>query len=336
MSNKNSRSRSQKVNRERRDASERLGERRDALPHRDVAQALRSEISAIMPQLSGPLFEAAQAVLENPIDVALLSMRTMAAKSNVSPVSMVRFAQQMGLPGYNALRKVFADEMKRSVGNNLQTARQIATSAHAHGLAEFVKSFFDAERAILSETQAYLTLSSLKETVDILVRAQRIYLIAWRSTLPVAEAMTYSLRKVRGRVILLNTTGGAPETELLDCNHEDVLVAISFPAYSRLTLSMARQAAASGARIVSITDKISAPIAAISTHVFPTRVHSSSFPESMIGAYAMTNLLVSLVVSELGDRALDRIAESDRRINENDEWIFGAKTTRKMKSKKQV
>ena len=52
---------------------------------------------------------AARYVLDHPHDVALLSMREQARRANVTPATMTRLAQQLGLEGYDALKKYARD-----------------------------------------------------------------------------------------------------------------------------------------------------------------------------------------------------------------------------------
>ena len=55
---------------------------------------------------------AARYVLENPRDVALLSMREQARRAGVQPATMMRLARQLGFDGYEALRELHADTLR--------------------------------------------------------------------------------------------------------------------------------------------------------------------------------------------------------------------------------
>jgi DNA-binding MurR/RpiR family transcriptional regulator len=57
--------------------------------------------------LSAQLQAAARYVLDRPRDVALLSMREQARKAGVQPATMTRFAQRLGLEGYEAVRELY-------------------------------------------------------------------------------------------------------------------------------------------------------------------------------------------------------------------------------------
>ena len=74
-----------------------------------LSARLRSDFDT----LSSRFQEAARWVIDNPADVALLTTREQARRAGVSPATMTRFAQHFGLKGYDDVRKLYADAMRR-------------------------------------------------------------------------------------------------------------------------------------------------------------------------------------------------------------------------------
>src|SRR3569833_1012303 len=70
---------------------------------------LRSGFDALSPQLR----EAARWVIDHPDDVALLSTREQAKRAGVTPATLTRLAQKLGFPGYDGVRKIYADAVRR-------------------------------------------------------------------------------------------------------------------------------------------------------------------------------------------------------------------------------
>ena len=63
-----------------------------------------------------PIFEwmiAAAFLLDNPDEVAVLSMRKVAERASVQPAGMVRLAQYLGFPGWNELREIFVGRLRK-------------------------------------------------------------------------------------------------------------------------------------------------------------------------------------------------------------------------------
>ncbi len=89
---------------------------------------------------------AAQWVLDNPRDVALLTMSEQARRAGVAPASMTRLAQRMGFPGYEDLRAVHAERLRRGEGDFsgktqalVDRRRQEGEAALAFDIAETVE-----------------------------------------------------------------------------------------------------------------------------------------------------------------------------------------------------
>ena len=66
-------------------------------------------LKATFDELSPRLKEAARWVIDHPDDVALLSTREQARRAGVTPATMTRLAQRLGLAGYDGVRKLYAD-----------------------------------------------------------------------------------------------------------------------------------------------------------------------------------------------------------------------------------
>ncbi|MBS7812534.1 MurR/RpiR family transcriptional regulator [Roseococcus pinisoli] len=286
-------------------------------------------LAALLPELGAQMAGAARHVLAHPEDVAVFSMRELARRAGVPPVTMVRLAQRLGLPGYGELRRRYMDGVRAgrllgpAANRNADAARDIAAAAaRNNGALGFAGEFFAAEQEILRSSFAQLDETALDEAADLLAGARRVHVVGRRTTFPAAFALAYALRKARPDVSLIDDMGGAPEAFLEDVTAGDALVAITFAPYSRLTLSLASAAAKAGARIAGITDAPSAPLGKLAGRLlFIAPTVSRAFPESAVGALTMANLLVALTVAKLGAPAQRRIRANERRIVAGGEYL---------------
>ncbi|RVT91483.1 MurR/RpiR family transcriptional regulator [Rhodovarius crocodyli] len=286
-------------------------------------------IAALLPELGTQMAAAARHVLAHPEDVAVFSMRELARRAGVPPVTMVRLAQRLGLAGYAELRRHYVNGVRAgrllgpAANRNADAARGIAAAAaRSTGALGFAAEFFAAEQEILHRSLAGLNEAALQQAATLLAQARRVQVVGRRTTYPAAFALAYALRKARPDVSLADDTAGAPETFLEDMAPGDVVVAISFAPYSRLTQSLADAAAQAGARVIGIGDAPTAPLAKLAGALFfvaPTT--SRAFPESAVGALAMGNLLVALTVATLGAPAQQRIRANERRIVAAGEYL---------------
>ncbi len=286
--------------------------------------------------------QAATYLLSHPDDVAVFSMRELARHADVPPVTLVRLAQRLGLPGYGELRKTYVDVLlgkgrrtNLATKRNIESARSIlAASKSKDGLGPFVQAFIDGEEEIIRRMAAGLTLPRIAKAVDLLATAPNVFVIGRRTTFPPAFILAYALRKARPQVRLLDDVSGAPEAGLDDVQAGDVVVAFTFAPFSRVTDTLVRRAAAAKAHIVAISDSPAPPLRKFAGDLFfiaPTL--SRAFPESSGGAIALANLLVALAVARLAEPAQERIRKNERFLVESGEYmVAGTRSRRRSKS----
>lgn len=298
-----------------------------------------SEIRALSPQLSGQLMEAADFLMSHPEDVAFHSMREIARRSDVTPVTLVRFAQRLGLSGYSALKQryieAFRNGQRRSKGaktRNVESAKALLAAQPNISLANFTDSFFAAEHEVLSRARAALTEDGLREASGILANASRVFVVGRRTAYPAAFTLAYALRKARPGVSFLDGVGGATEGALEDIQAGDAFVAVTFAPFNRLVNILAHRAAESKARIIAITDTSAAPLRKLAgNRHFVAQTLSHAFPESVIGAVAIANLLAALTIAELGATAQKRIRANERFIVGSNEYLLLNKASQRVR-----
>src|SRR5215471_1957351 len=79
----------------------------------EEAGPLHDELVSVFETLAPQVQAAARYVLDYPRDVALLSMREQAKRAGVPPATMLRLAQKLGFGGYDAIRSLYAQLMRR-------------------------------------------------------------------------------------------------------------------------------------------------------------------------------------------------------------------------------
>ena len=66
-------------------------------------------------------------MLDEPRDVALLSMREQARQAGVQPATMTRLAQRLGLDGYDAIREIYAEALRGGGSGFAPAGTQVAS-----------------------------------------------------------------------------------------------------------------------------------------------------------------------------------------------------------------
>ena len=286
-------------------------------------------------ELSGQSIDAAHYLINNAEEIPFLSMREVARRAEIQPVSLVRLAQKIGYSGYIELRQQFIDTIPKRNQRDTQSIKRNELSARAliaeiggePDLRAFVNAFFAAELAIVEQARAHLSEERLQRAAELLATAPRVYVIGRRTAFTPAFTLSYALHKARPQVIVLDSPGGAPESSLDDIVPGDVLVAVTFAPFNRLVHRLAKKASLSGAQIIAITDSFAAPIGKIAGPLhFVAQSSGRAFPESALGAIAVANLLAVLTINQLGKTAQDRIRENERFLVNSGEYLLSPAT----------
>ncbi len=296
---------------------------------------LIEQIKAICVELSGQTVEAAHYIINNADEIPFYTMREIARRANVQPVSLVRLAQKLGLAGYGDLRQQFIDTTaarnrrdRQSIRRNESSARTlVAELGKSSGLKDFVDSFFASEQAVVQQARAHLSEERLENAAGLLARAPKVYVIGRRTAFTPAYTLAYTLQKARPNLTLLDTPGGATEGALEDIRPNDAFVAVTFAPFNRLVHRLTEKASLSGAHIIAITDSFAAPISKFAGPLhFVAQSSGRAFPESTLGAIAIANILAALTISRLGEAAQNRIRDNERFLVSSGEYLLSSES----------
>ncbi len=285
--------------------------------------AVIERIEAAFAGLSPRLRQAARYVLDQPDDVALNSMRSVAARARVHPSTMVRLARALALPGYGALREPFRQHL---LGERRYAAR--ARGLLARGAppetAALLREVAALDMGNVERTFEGVASADFAAAVEALHGARRIFVVGLRKCFPVAYYFHYAHHMFRDNAILVGTRGGLLTDELRAAGRNDAMLAISFSRYTRDTVKATRHGAAHGVCVVAITDSRVSPLAADATHVLIAEKASPSFFGSLVGALSLAQALIAALVARGGAEAIAALGDTERHLDAFDTYWEGA------------
>lgn len=277
-------------------------------------QELTKRLEAHYPMLSPKLKLAARYVLDAPDDVALSSMRDVAARAGVHPSTMVRLAKQMDFPGYAKFREPFRARLRARPASLTARAHQLKTRRASRARAGLFQDLLESCAQNVTRTFAATSADDLKAAADAMASARRIYVIGMRKCFPVAWYLHYSLRMFRQEVALLAGVASTLGDELRDLDRRDVMIAISYDPYTKETVQTVRYAAEVGAAVIAISDSPVSPIAAPAAFSFVAANGGPSFFRSLVGAQALAEALVAFLLARGRREQLDVLAQSEEQL----------------------
>lgn len=262
--------------------------------------------------LSPQLKLAARFAVDNPEEIAVSSMRSVAAKAGVHPSTMLRFAQQLGFAGYDELREIFRERLRAGAGPSWSgRAKSLRTSSSSSALID--RLLID-EQDNLQKTFNAETVESLHRACAIIGSSRAVYVLGLRSLFPVAFYFHYICRMFMGRTVLLTGTGGTFADDLRRIGTEDAVVAFSYQPYARDSVTAVRFARRKGAKVVAITDSRVSPIMPpADVGVVVSNVTPSLFP-TILPAFAVAQALAALLVQESGDETMAELAKTETQL----------------------
>ncbi len=281
-----------------------------------LTSVMAEQFSRLSPQLQ----HAARHALDRPDDVALMSMRGLAAGAGVHPSTMVRLARTLGCGSYARFREPFQQRLRVRPGGYLDRARDL----QARGAG-------GAGQALLREVLGTVE-SNLRETFDAngagnfiacaraMAAARKLYVVGLRSVFPVAFFFHYAYRMFRDNAVLLDGGGGAMADDLRSFGEGDVIFAISFDPYTFETVRAVEYARHHGGQSVVMTDSpvspiLQSPAGGAKEHRLIIRTESPSFFHSISAGITAAEALIALMIAEGGQPALDSIKESEGQLD---------------------
>ncbi len=230
-------------------------------PPRDF-QALKALIAVRAPDLPRRLMQIATYALNNPDEIAFGTVSTIADQADVQPSTLVRFSQAMGYQGFSDLQEVFRSRLRDRILNYDERIAQLREHAiNASKSNVIFQGFSDAAEKSVAGLREKLDPAALDRAVEMLARAEVIYLVGLRRSFPIASYMAYAFGKLGVRSILVDGVGGLAPEQFAQATIRDAMLAISFTPYASETVSLAQAANGPQVPVVSITDSPFSPLA---------------------------------------------------------------------------
>ena len=233
---------------------------------------------------------------------AFITAAKLGTTVGVSESTVVRFAAELGYEGYPEMRKALQDMIR----NRLTSVQRIEA---AKGLLEnedilsaVLNSDIEQIRITLEETD----LSDFQNAVDAIVNADHIYIFGLRSSAAIAGFMGFYFNFLFENVRVVNENSVSEVFEqILRIGENDVMIALSFPRYSKRTIKSMRYARDRKAKVIGITDNKNSPIAKLADIPLCARSDMVSFVDSLVAPLSLVNALIVAVSAKAKDSDLE-------------------------------
>jgi len=269
-----------------------------------------SRLKELLAELPPHLRRAAGRVLDRPQDVAVTSMRALAASAGVTPPTMLRLARRAGFPSYESFRAVFRTAV---IGGGFRgKAASLQRLGEHGGDAGVVDRMGLAARDNIGMSFSEAGGTDMVRAAELLRHARRAYALGVGALHWMSCYLQYLGRTVLPELTVPPANRSSAAEEMVGLGKGDVVLILSVVPYAVQMLKVAQFARASGASVIAVTDSRGSPLAALSDVLLVAGTASPQFYPSMVGLVAIIETLIALVVSRGEDATLARIAVIDR------------------------
>ncbi len=255
-------------------------------------------------------------ILENYDKAAFMTASRLGLLAEVSESTVVRFASELGYDGYPSMQRALQD-MIRSRLTSTQRIRA-AGDMFQDVLPAVIQSDIDKLRQMLSRSNR----NEFEQVVDKIMACRHVYILGVRSSSFVAGYLHFYMHLLSENVTLIQSNAaGEMFEQMLRMGPGDVLIAISFPRYSKVTINTVKFARDRGAEIIAITDNELSPVYQLSQAALLAPCEMISFVDSMVAPLSLINALLVALSNRYGADVSATFAELENIWNEY--GVFG-------------
>ena len=239
---------------------------------------------------------------QNPNDVAVQSVNSIAERCGIHASSFVRFAQALGYGGFKELQLLFQRRLATAAPGF--EARVKALEAELDTREDrseygFLRDLLVRDIASLQDMLESIEPAQLAAATDLLEGAEDIYLLGQLRSAPVVELLRYILTMLGKRCVLLDPSGGLATHMARTIRAKDVLLAVSFRFYATEVVNIVEEAAEGGVPIVAITDSTLSPLAKSARVLFAVPEHDYTFSRSLAAPMCLAQALTVALAARL-------------------------------------
>jgi DNA-binding MurR/RpiR family transcriptional regulator len=272
-----------------------------------TSETIGEEIRERLGEMTPSERRVARTLLATYPTAGLESLPQLAEGSGVTGPTVLRFVRKIGFDGY--------PDFQRSLRQEVQARTEGLPSLYrTKGGAQDDDVLRQSHEAFTSALDATLTSSSLEQDLAPVVALladpkRRIWFAGGRFSQFVASYLCLQMRMLRPGCAVVGESPQRRKLDTYEISRRDVVCLFDYRRYQQDTIAAGTVAADHGAVVVVFTDPWLSPAVEHARHVLISHADSASPFDSLLGAFALTEVIAAKVVVALGDRGRSRVAE---------------------------
>lgn len=256
---------------------------------------IMERIKAKYPKFSKSQKIIADFIMAHYDKAAFMTASRLGEQVNISESTVVRFANALGYSGYPTLQKALQELIK----TKLTTVQRLELSNNQVTQDSMIQDIIKSDIQNIQATLDELNKDEFFKIINAIYNARRIYVIGFRTSTILTEFLGYYLNLLLDNVTVVNYGISDVFEQFIRVNHEDVVIGISFPRYSRKTTEILEFVKEKGAQVVAITDSELSPLIKFCDYKLIAKSNMVSFVDSLTAPMSLINaLIISIAMSE--------------------------------------
>lgn len=280
-------------------------------------ESVATRANAALPTLSRAERRVGRALLADYPSAGLASAARLAERAEVSPPTVLRFAQTLGYEGFTDLQVALRAELTAQSNGPITRLATAPTGGDADaGPLERLLHQARAQNERAEETLAQLPATAVEAAVALLADTSRpLHLHGGRFSHLLAMHLAAHLEQLRPGVRLLADPSGRDLGTMIELTRRDVVMLFDYHRYQRSAAELAARVHKAGATVLLVTDDLACPVAPEAEVVLTASSTVGTTYQSMAAGFLLTELLIPLVMDAVGEPARTRMAlwEEQRR-----------------------
>ncbi len=278
---------------------------------RDLIHIMESKL----PIFSKGQKKIAEYILANYDKAAYMTAAKLGRTADVSESTVVRFANEMGYEGYPELQRA----LQNYVRTKLTAFQRIEVSNILIGNSDLLDKVLLSDAEKIRHTLEELNREVFRAAIVKIAAAKHIYIMGMRSSSSLAGFLYFNFQMIFDNIKLVQTTSGSEMFEqIMRIGEGDVMIAISFPRYSKRVINAVEFARNKGADVIALTDSKMSPIAQYATELLTAQSDMASFVDSLVAPLSIINAII-VAVSRVKEKELsERLKELEEIWDEYD------------------
>ena len=262
--------------------------------------------------------KVADFLLQHLEEAPFLSVVEIEERSGASKATVVRLAQHLGYSGFL--------EMREDLVKDLQSRMMITEMfplLPKSGRGETLTAVAHQDVENINQTINQLDPKVFTDVAQMILEASQVFAVGLGISSLMSRILAYSLNQVAIRCTPCVHDYESFMEQIHMIGQGDLLIAFSFPPYSRETIEFVKAVADKKRAVVAITDRVTSPISFYASRILPIASQNMLFTNSFSAMTVLINALTTEVALRNRVKATKNLKESERLLQENGYYYAG-------------